>query len=75
MHRRTKTLGVTQMVVHGLAHGLADSLAHGVAHGVAQGVALVLHMVMHTVHRAASGKHETGKSSPQDPPTQTLSKN
>ena len=35
----------------------------------------VLHRVLHTVHRAASGKHETGKSSPQDPPTQTLSKN
>ena len=35
MHRRIKTLGVTQMVVHGLAHGVA----HGVAQSVAQGVA------------------------------------
>ena len=39
MHRRTKTLGVTQMVVHGLAHGVAQGVAHGIAQRVAQGVA------------------------------------
>ena len=35
MHRRIKTLGVTQMVVHGLAHGVAQGVAQSVAQGVA----------------------------------------
>ena len=55
-----------------MLHRWSYMVLHMVLHRVLH---KVLHRVLHTVHRAASGKHETGKSSPQDPPTQTLSKN
>ena len=68
MHRRTKTRVLhrwSYMVLHMVLHMVLQMVLHMV-------LRRVLHMVM---HKAASGEHETGKSSPQDPPTQTLSKN